>query len=321
MASRRSTALLVSALGVTSLSTLGCTPAQAATDPVPPFAFTSDRDGDPEIYVRAADGTVTQLTDNEVADFGAVWSPDGTRLAFVRGLPDGGGDGIWVMDADGGNQQQLTGSRSTADGVPALDLAPAWSPDGQRIAFASTRDGAESEIYLMDADGSDQTRLTETAPYVTDHTPTFSPDGQYIAFTSSRVRDSNHEIFRMRVDGTDVRRLTRTKDGVDDNAPEYSPDGSRILFSSTRGGGAHDLYTMKANGGDVRRLGGEPGLVDDVFGRWTSDGGQVVYMTFGMEEPYRDSVWVVDADGSDRRRVSDDTASDSLPDPQPAPRR
>lgn len=318
MGSRRSTVLLASALGVGSLGTPACTPAQAASDPVPPFAFTSDRDGDPEIHLRAADGTVTQLTDNEVADFGAVWSPDGSRLAFVRGGAEGGGDAIWVMDADGSDQRQLTDPRVGADGVPALDQAPAWSPDGRRIAFASTRDGAESEIYVMDADGSDQTRLTETPPHVTDHTPTFSPDGRYIAFTSSRVRDSNHEIFRMRTDGTDVRRLTRTKDMVDDNAPEYSPDGSRILFSSTRGGGAHDLYTMKANGGDVRRLGGEPGLVDDVFGRWTSDGGQVLYMTFGIEDPYRDSVWVVGADGSDRRRISDGTTSDSLPDPRQA---
>ena len=96
MASRRCTVLLASALGVTGVSTLACTPAQAATDPVPPFVFTSDRDGDPEIYVRAADGTVTQLTRNEVSDYGAVWSPDGTRLAVY------GTGGLWVVLVNGG---------------------------------------------------------------------------------------------------------------------------------------------------------------------------------------------------------------------------
>jgi TolB protein len=317
MRSRRSTALLVSALGVTGVTTLIVTPAQAAA-PVPPYAFTSDRDGDPEIYLRAPDGTVQRLTDNEVGDYGAVWSPDGEQLAFVRGGTEAGGDGIWVMDADGGDQRQLTDPGVSEDGVPAFDMAPAWSPDGSRIAFASTRDGAEPEIYVMDADGSDQVRLTSTAPYVTDHAPTFSPDGRYIAFSSSRVGDSNHEIYRMRADGSDVRRLTRTADGIDDSAPEYSPDGSRILFSSTRGGAAHDLYTMKANGGKVRPLAGEPGLVDDVFGRWTSDGRQVLYQTFGSGDPARDSVWIVGADGTDRLRLSDGTTSDYLPDPRPA---
>jgi TolB protein len=288
---------------------------------VPAFAFTSDRDGDPEIYLREADGTLIQLTDNEVADFGAVWSPDGSELAFVRADQAGGGDDIWVMDADGSDQRRLTEPVVGEEGMPALDLAPAWSPDGRKIAFASTRDGAEPKIYVMDADGSDQVRLTDGPPHVGDHTPAFSPDGRHIAFTSSRVSDSNHEIFRMRADGTDVRRLTRTADGIDDSAPEYSPDGSRILFSSTRGGAAHDLYTMKTNGAGVRPLGGEPGRVDDVFGRWTSDGDRVLYQTFGIDEPVRDSVWVIGTDGTDRRRVSDDTASDWFPDPRPAPRR
>ena len=108
MGSRRSTALLVSALGVTGVATLTTTPALAAGRPVPEFAFTSDRDGDPEIYLRASDGAVRQLTDNEVGDNGAVWSPDGQQLAFVRGGTEAGGDGIWVMDADGSNQRQLT---------------------------------------------------------------------------------------------------------------------------------------------------------------------------------------------------------------------
>lgn len=317
MGQRRSTALLVSALGITGIAASACTPAEASADPLPPFAFTSDRDGDPEIYVRTAGGTVKQLTDNEVSDYGAVWSPDGTKLAFVRGTTEGGGDGIWVMDADGGNPRRLTEPAVTPEGVPVLDMAPAWSPDGARLAFASTRDGAEMEIYVMDADGSDPVRLTHTEPFVVDHTPAWSPDGRYLAFTSNRVGAANNEIYRMRADGTGVRRLTTTADAVEDSAPAYSPDGSRILFSSTRGGAAQDLYTMDPDGSDVRPLGGEPGPVDDVFGRWTPDGDRVLYQTFAVGESLKDAVWIVDADGSDRRRISDDGTSDALPDPMP----
>ena len=319
MAQRRSSVLLFAGLAATAVATPACTPAEAATKRVPPYVFTSDRDGDPEIYVRSARGAVTQLTRNEVADYGAVWSPDGEKLAFVRGTPEGGGDDIWVMDADGRNPKQLTRPAVTAEGVPVLDMAPAWSPDGKRIVFVSTRDGGEMEIYVMDADGRNQKRLTRTDPFVVDHTPSFSPDGRHIVFTSNRVGAANTEIFRMRADGSRVQRLTRTADGVEDSAPEYSPDGKRIVFSSTRGGGAQDLYTMAADGSGVRRLGGEPGITDDVFGHWTSDGEQVLFQTFGteIEGPPRDSVWIVDADGTDRRRISDGTASDSFPDPAP----
>ena len=319
MGSRRRSSVLLAVLGAVGVVSPACTAAQAAPSSLPTLVLTSDRDGDPEILVRTPDGRTRQLTRNSVSDYGAVWSPDGTRLAFVRGSEEGGGDDIWVMDADGRNQRRLTEPAVTADGVPALDMAPTWSPDGTRIAFASSRDGTEMKIYVMDADGGNQVRLSDSAPFVTDHTPAFSPDGEHIVFASTRAGADNTEIYRMRADGTDVRRLTRTRAGAEDSAPEYSPDGSRILFSSTRGGAAHDLWTMTANGTDARPLGGEPGLTDDVFGRWTADGRQVVFQTFGTEEPFRDSVWIVDADGRDRRRISDGSASEFLPDPAPAP--
>ena len=207
---RRPTVLLLAALGAAGALAPACTPAQAAPGPLPTLVLASDRDGDPEILVRAPDGRMRQLTRNSVSDYGAVWSPDGARLAFVRGSEEGGGDDIWVMDADGRNQRRLTEPAVTADGVPALDMAPAWSPDGRRIAFASTRDGAEMKIYVMDADGGHQSRLSDSAPFVTDHTPAFSPDGEHIVFASNRDSVENTEIYRMRADGSDVRDVSRT---------------------------------------------------------------------------------------------------------------
>jgi TolB protein len=309
----RTTALLTAALVATPFA-VG-TAAHAAPLSAPPLVFTSDRDGDSEIYLRAADGTVRQLTRNSADDFGAVWSPDGRRLAFVS---DRDGDPeVFVMGADGTGVRQLTRNRTATGGAPAVDSSPAWSPKGYQLVFTSTRDGGEPEIYKMQADGRRQVRLTRTPAHVSDHTPSWSPDGKHVVFASDRAGFDNYELFRMRPDGTGLTRLTRTAAGVDDNAPEYSPDGRRIAFSSTRNGGQQDLFTMRADGSDVRLLTGDPAL-DDVFPRWTADGRRVLFSTFaGPEGLPSEDVWVVDADGTDRSRVVGDPSADFAPDPRP----
>jgi TolB protein len=109
--------------------------------------------------VPAAGGPARRITDNAAADADPAWNPTDGSLAFAR---DAQGDGNWDIyrrDADG-NEQQLTDS-------PRADEDPAWSPDGAFIAFESRRDVADVEatpdfveIYVMAADGSNQTRLT-----------------------------------------------------------------------------------------------------------------------------------------------------------------
>lgn len=304
-------AVTAAVLGVSTV--VGATPAAAGA--VMPHVFTSDRDGDTEIYTRAVKGSPMKLTNNDADDYGAVWSPDGNRLAFVS-TRDGDRE-VFVMNADGSNVRQLTQNSTTGDGAPVNDQAPAWSPDGTQIVFVSTRDGGEPEIYVMQADGSNQVRLTTTDAWVSDHTPSWSPDGEHIVFSSDRVSYENYELFRMRADGTHVTRLTTTEEGVDDNAPEYSPDGSRIVFSSTRNGHQHDLFTMRPDGSDVRRLGGDP-MLDDVFPHWTSDGATVLFETFaGPEGRPSGDIWRIDSDGTDRRRLSTSSCGESFPDPLP----
>ena len=138
-----------------------------------------------------------------------TWSPEGTRIAFVR-IRDGWSDEIFVMDADGGNVQQLTemlerpgcsvarGCRYLAFGPPR---SPAWSP-GSRIAFAHAQ-AATYDIYVMDADRGKVRQLTNSSG-VTMY-PAWSPDGSRIAFERW---DSGVNIYVMDADGLNVQKLT-----------------------------------------------------------------------------------------------------------------
>jgi dipeptidyl aminopeptidase/acylaminoacyl peptidase len=116
---------------------------------------------------------------------------------------------VYVMNADGSGQQNLTRS-------PGVDVNPAFSPDGSKIAFASYRDG-NYEIYVMNADGSDQRRLTGVPGF--DLYPAFSPDGSKIAFASTR--DVNSEIYVMNADGSGQANLSRA--AGEDSEPSWQP--------------------------------------------------------------------------------------------------
>jgi Tol biopolymer transport system component len=314
---RRFHALIAVALGTVTGATVLVGPFQSSDGGIPAFVFTTLRDGDPELWTRATDGTLTKLTSNRISDYAANWSPDGRRLAFVRELGDG--SAIYVMDSDGTDVRRLTRQVRTPDGGSSRDEAPSWSPDGTRLVFASSRSGGESEIWRIDADGTDLTRLTRTALYVGDHNPVWSPSGRSIWFDSDRSGVFNREVYRMRPDGTGVQRMTHTADGIDDGAPDIAPDGRRIVFSSTRDHGDQELYTMTPNGADVRRLGDASELRDEVFAQWSADGSQVVYWTFATAAGAADTIWVIDADGTDRRRVTGGRVAAWHPDPFPVP--
>jgi Tol biopolymer transport system component len=235
------------------------------------MAFKSERDGNAEIYVMNADGgAVTRLTDNPAMDGSPAFSPDGKRIAFESSRDDPNPVGCWpydcmigiyVMDADGGNVIRLSDQ-------PVRDSKPAWSPDGTRIAFSSTRDDGSPiacqpecnyEIYIMDADGKNATRLTDHPER--DTQPAFSPDGRQIAFASNR--DGNWNLFAMDTGGGNVARWTG--DTADDEQPAWSPDGGRIVFMSRRDGD-WDIYVMASGGGKATRLTENP--ADDWDAAW-----------------------------------------------------
>jgi Tol biopolymer transport system component len=156
---------------------------------------------------------------NQSAWAGTFPGPNG-QIAFAKGSGmDPDTDEIYVMNADGSEQTQLTDN-------DVSDLYPSWSPDGEKIAFASERDGGG--IYVMNADdGSDVTRLTTEGV-----DPSWSPDGEKIAFTSFRDADDESEFNAIYVmnadDGSDVTRLTDPNadySTIDWGTNTSSPDG------------------------------------------------------------------------------------------------
>jgi len=161
------------------------------------LAFTSDRDGNWEIYTLSFPaGTVTRLTNNGAQDAWPSWTPDGKRIVFMStrdGYPQ-----LYSMTADGKAYFRLNLSESA-------DTFPVVSPDGTKIAYvAQTPDSDESEIYVMDSDGANATRLTTDGG--SNSQPSWSPDSARLAFVSNR--DGNSHIYVMHADGSGQKALT-----------------------------------------------------------------------------------------------------------------
>jgi TolB protein len=215
----------------------------------------------------ATSGEERRLTDHEPPEYQATWSPDGGRLAFARLTLSGtqGDVDLVTLHLESGQELRLAGT----EGSLSHEEWPAWSPDGARVAFSTTRHGNQ-ELALVAADGSGETRLTNQLGI--DAHPCWSPDGGQIAFATDRW--GGLEIAVMEADGTQVRRLTESR-GLDDY-PAWSPDGGRIAFVSNRDG-QFEVYLMDAEGGSPANLSRSPG--SDTFPTWTPDGRGVTFVS------------------------------------------
>ena len=206
------------------------------------ISFDTDRDGNFEVYVVNADGSSpTRLTDHPLNDVAASWSPDGSEIAFMSYRNEA--FEVRVMNADGSNQHGLTASGwfpvFSPDGskiayndhnqifvidATGTDPSPrrlaesaslaSWSPDGARIAFQSRRDGNQN-VYLMNADGSDPTRITDVgAGDLVD--PRWSPDGSKFVYVHlpNGMRDGPSILYVMDADGSNQIQLTNLQESA-----------------------------------------------------------------------------------------------------------
>ena len=212
---------------------------------------TDSSGGTPNVWVVGADGSTasTALTSFQNASSELpVWSPDGTRIAFISTRSLHGIDvdttvrNIWIMNADGSSPQPLT--QLTAASISDF----AWSPDGRKIAYVSVRAlngldsaGNAANVWVMNSDGSGSQPLTSLTNSfnMTVAAPVWSPDGTKIAYSSSRALDGSDvggtvlNVWVMNADGSGSRAVTSLT-AATSSQPRWSPDGSRIIFSSTR---------------------------------------------------------------------------------------
>lgn len=200
----------------------------------------------------AVGGGQRQLTfDTPGGNFTPVESPDGSRIAFSGQRGDNPPE-VWVMDADGSRQRQLTQTPRLPGQPYVWSLHPTWSADGTRIAYESTKSGS-TQIWMMNADGSDQRQLTfGLGPgYPDANVPSWSLSGAWITFWSG-LEGQYGEVWVMRPDGTGVQRITETGDPANSDDPQWSPDTRYLVFGRNEGGGDRSMYLVEVASGAVR---------------------------------------------------------------------
>ena len=221
-----------------------------------------------DIFVMNADGTARrQLTNTGSADSDPAWSHDGTKILFVSNTFSLDGETtdpllsdpeIWVMNADGSGQRPITSNAYS-------DTHPAWSPDGSKIAFESSRrdlGDTDGNIYVMDANGNNQTNITPNSPTGCssncyqggDSDPAWSPDGSKIAYvhgygppTNPNAGGGLPNIWTMDPDGGNRTTLSNNQD-VSAFEPAWSPNGARIAYVGIVSPGSANIHVMNANG-------------------------------------------------------------------------
>jgi len=218
-----------------------------------------------------------------------------------------------VMKADGSEIRQLT--YDTLD-----ERYPRWSPDGKRIIYESQKDGFKScsncsrytDLFVVDADGSRISNLTAT-PTKSEHWATWSPDGKSIAFT--RSDSSGTAIYVAGVDGSNLHRLHAPDSRFSDDVAAWSPDGTRIAYSAYNLNHpfATDTYvilSVNVDGTDMRALTPTTGYNSCRLPSWSPDGKKIVFNKDAVDEFWgrfqTQNLWIMDPDGSNQLRITQD---------------
>lgn len=195
-----------------------------------------------DVYVMDADSSnVTRLTEHPERDQRGVFSPDGATIAFVSQRD--GDVAIWLMAADGSNPRKLVQGRE-----------PSFSPDGRRIAFTSSAFDDNDEIYLIDLDGSNRTRLTDNRRKL-DWFASFSPKGDRLVYNSEAF--GGQELMLMRADGQGQTRISIAEKTYEQE-PVWSPDGKGIAYAGKMGDDEYDIYLVGTAGFDLDELDAPP---------------------------------------------------------------
>ena len=250
----------------------------------------------------------------------------GTRIAFVSTRT--GKSELFVMDADGSNQRQMTadnkmvaapcwGARGieiyftsyknfnpdlygiSIDGtqrwsisaLPGFNLSPAWSEKKQHIVLTLSKDG-NSELYTMTREGKNLKRLTQQKSI--ESSPSWSPDGSTIIFTSDRT--GTPQIYRMASDGSNQKRITFQ--GRYNDSAVFSPKGDKIAFAA-RSGGYFNLFLMNPDGTEWINLTANQGNNEEPT--WAPDGEHIAFVSDRSGAP---QIYIMCIDGTNQTRLT-----------------
>jgi Tol biopolymer transport system component len=243
-----------------------------------------------QLYVVNPDGSgkraiTTSTSARPLRPFQPAWAPDGFRITFANTVGTSTGGGIWIINSDG------TGGARVGSTVQN-DSWPTFSPDGRQIAFMRNQNRYD-RLFVVNVDG---TGLRSVMPDATVHVadPEWSPDGSRFAFSNGG------DVFIVNVDGSGLRTLTTAESG---NArhPSWSPDGSRIAYSINNA-----VRVIPVEGGASTTVVG--GLREVWEVSWSPDGRQIAYVNDTGDNPQvQEELYVVNADGSNVRRLNADT--------------
>ena len=218
----------------------------------------------------------------------------GGVLAFVA--EHGGIPGIYVMNADGSDQRLVTDQ---------FDTNPAWSPDGNKLAFTN-RHGDEIKIYVIDLATGKLEPFTRTKRSPSE--PDWSPDGKRIAYIDNPAHPGiDYELFVINADGSSPRQLTDSPGYQMYASPDWSPDGSRLSVASDQNGN-YDIYLIDPDGRNLQQL--TFTQADERSPAWSPDGTRIA---FESNRVGNWEIYVMNRDGSNVQRLTDDPGGELAP--------
>ena len=222
-------------------------------------------------------------------------NPNG-RIVFASTRYPATNQELYSVNPDGTGLARLTWSGTG-------EQHPSWSPDGSRIAFESSADRGGS-IHVINADGSNDRRVSPDTYNSIDTEPTWSPDGSQIAFASTRPLNDSWHIWVMNADGSGLRQLTSEFS----TGPAWSPDGTRIAYLSAGDG----IAVVNVDGSDEHRITFPPTGYSDDRPSWSPDSSQLAFprrLTYGNDS----QLHVIDADGTGERQLTTTEGASRFP--------